>query len=1002
VEGTGNCLKIISKMVEKAGWFDMKKYIILSLLVVWMALGAGKALAQGEAPPEQIFAAYPALPAAQAKTNTGARDNAEWRRLAEQYLRDEGQKLGIRNVAAQLAFLRVVRDPLGATAVFDQKHRGLEVFGAQLRVTMRNDGSLRVINGAFIQDIKTDERPALNPAKARQIALDAAAKPVKNATSRLLVYRAGLFQFVSGENRLAYAITRAYKDNTRDLVFVDAVTGAILDSISETPEALNRFVYRSSVSGGNLLWQEGNALPFSNPANVVETAEANALITTTANSYYFFYNLANGRDSYDGAGAAMKTVQAATSLTCPNANWNSSETSFCAGTAADDVVAHEWAHAYTEYTDNLVYAYQPGALNESMSDIWGEVIDQVNGIGIDTPAPHRTDAVCSVITSGPQLVISSPITIAGIYPTGNYAQFGPPPPMEGFASAVVLADDGVGAAGLPPDGSTPTTGDACSALINGAAVAGKIALAYRGTCNFTDKVQNAQNAGAIGVIVMNHAAGGDALTAMAGTSSTIAIPSVFIGYSSGVTIVNQLSNTVVATMSSAFSSSDGVRWLMGEDTTSFGGPIRDMWNPICMSDPGKVSDANYFCGSSDTGGVHTNSGVPNHAFALTADGGTYNGHTISGIGLTKAAHIYWRAQSVYQTPSTSFSAHADALEQACTDLTGATLTALNAANAITSTFGSAITSADCAQLHEAIAATELRVFPTQCGFSTLLNPSAPALCSAGQITNTLYSQNWESGLGGWITGTRNLANPATFSYPGWALSASLPNGRAGTAIFADNNPFWGDCAADDESGVRYLQSPTFTLPITWASLGVSLDHWIASESTFDGGNIKIRVNGGAWALVPAGAFAFNAYNSSLVSSNNTDPMAGEAAWTGADGGTYGGSWGQSQMNLAGLANPGDVIELRFEFGTDGCNGNTGWYVDTTQIYTCFDPSAPTPTPTPTATSTATATSTSTPTQTPTATPTATATSTSTPTQTPRPILMRAYLPNTLRDAPAGW
>ena len=45
------------------------------------------------------------------------------------------------------------------------------------------------------------------------------------------------------------------------------------------------------------------------------------------------------------------------------------------------------------------------------------------------------------------------------------------------------------------------------------------------------------------------------------------------------------------------------------------------------------------------GGVHTNSGVPNHAFALLVDGGSYNGQTISPIGLTKAAHIYYRAQS---------------------------------------------------------------------------------------------------------------------------------------------------------------------------------------------------------------------------------------------------------------------------------------------------------------------------------------------------------------------
>ena len=109
---------------------------------------------------------------------------------------------------------------------------------------------------------------------------------------------------------------------------------------------------------------------------------------------------------------------------------------------------------------------------------------------------------------------------------------------------------------------------------------------------------------------------------------------------------------------------------MGEDSTAFGGAIRDMWTPTCMGDPGKVTDAEYHCDTSDGGGVHSNSGVPNHGYALLVDGGTYNSQTIRAIGLVKAAHLYWRAQSVYQTPTTDFDDHADALEASCTDLIG--------------------------------------------------------------------------------------------------------------------------------------------------------------------------------------------------------------------------------------------------------------------------------------------------------------------------------------------
>ena len=45
----------------------------------------------------------------------------------------------------------------------------------------------------------------------------------------------------------------------------------------------------------------------------------------------------------------------------------------------DDVVGHEWMHAYTEYSGApLIYEFQSGALNEALSDIFGESIDIEN------------------------------------------------------------------------------------------------------------------------------------------------------------------------------------------------------------------------------------------------------------------------------------------------------------------------------------------------------------------------------------------------------------------------------------------------------------------------------------------------------------------------------------------------------------------------------------------------------------------------------------------------
>ncbi|MDQ3175869.1 MAG: hypothetical protein M3Q91_19510, partial [Acidobacteriota bacterium] len=110
---------------------------------------------------------------------------------------------------------------------------------------------------------------------------------------------------------------------------------------------------------------------------------------------------------------------------CPNASWNGTFISFCPGLTTDDVTGHEWTHAYTDYTHNLIYAWQPGALNEAYSDIYGETVDLINGRGTDTPGGNRTDGACSTFTQLPPTVtVNSPAAIAGVKPAGT-AAFGP-------------------------------------------------------------------------------------------------------------------------------------------------------------------------------------------------------------------------------------------------------------------------------------------------------------------------------------------------------------------------------------------------------------------------------------------------------------------------------------------------------------------------------------------------------------------------------------------------
>ena len=124
------------------------------------------------------------------------------------------------------------------------------------------------------------------------------------------------------------------------------------------------------------------------------------------------------------------------------------------------------------------------------------------------------------------VTIDPPSSAAGDYGAAG-AAFGPAPTPAGVSGAVVVALD-------PADTAGPSTTDGCSPLTNAAAVAGNIAVVDRGSCNFTVKVKNAQNAGAVGVIVVNNVPGDPGL--MGGADPTITIPSVQVSQADGNTI----------------------------------------------------------------------------------------------------------------------------------------------------------------------------------------------------------------------------------------------------------------------------------------------------------------------------------------------------------------------------------------------------------------------------------------------------------------------------------
>lgn len=122
-------------------------------------------------------------------------------------------------------------------------------------------------------------------------------------------------------------------------------------------------------------------------------------------------------------------------------------------------------------------------------------------VKIDTP---------NVLLPGEPALLGNSPGFSGAFLFGP-AAFGPLLTATGVSGDVVLADDGIA------PGS-----DACTPLTN--AVAGKVVLLDRGTCVFTVKVKNAQDAGAIGVIAADNVAGSPP-PGLGGADATITIPS---------------------------------------------------------------------------------------------------------------------------------------------------------------------------------------------------------------------------------------------------------------------------------------------------------------------------------------------------------------------------------------------------------------------------------------------------------------------------------------------
>ena len=354
-------------------------------------------------------------------------------------------------------------------------------------------------------------------------------------------------------------------------------------------------------------------------------------------------------------------------------------------------------------------------------------------------------------------------------------------------------------------------------------------------------------------------------------------------------------------------------WQIGEDVAhllphpcSVGGylMLRDMQNPPACDHPDRRGSPLYATGTADSGGVHKNSGVMNKAAYLIADGGTFNGVTVTGIGRAKSARLWYQTELILN-PATTFAQLADGLDRACTTLIGS--------------YG--FVAADCAQVSAAGSATQLRL--VQRSFDV------PATCSATQSASDLRVDGFDNGLSGWTAATTPTAGQVWYASSqsagdgiptGWP-SATSRNIRGVEPVAAVDSTLATDAAVSlpAQAVLRVVHRYDFE----------KYDYAVG----FDGGMIEYSADGAAWTDV-SGLPVVNGYDGTLANALQSDNvLPGRSAFIGSSEGAV-----TTQVDLSALA--GRSVRFRFRMATDTGNGDHvwgGWFIDEVRVTGCADP-----------------------------------------------------------------
>lgn len=354
---------------------------------------------------------------------------------AEQFVQKHGEVLGL-GFDDQLRHFKTQTDRFGNTHHrYQQFYKNIKVEGA-MAIIHEKGGLAQKANGRLIQNLELAVQPILDDVIALETALDyipAQRYAWQDAMMENMIQTAGndpeasfypeaelvimspLFDRDADNYQLAYKLDiYTSQPHERWHIYIDAMTGKEISRISqicnfctspatctaqgfyngatdvETDNDGNQYVLHDCSRNIKTFDSANTGNMPATAADLVSDADCNFTDDPTANDVHWataqthsYFDGTLGCNGFDCNGGTVLSWVHFGPTDFNNAFYNGIGFAYGDGNGIQynaftslDIVAHEYTHGVTDHSAGLIYAYEPGALNESFSDIFAAVVEE--------------------------------------------------------------------------------------------------------------------------------------------------------------------------------------------------------------------------------------------------------------------------------------------------------------------------------------------------------------------------------------------------------------------------------------------------------------------------------------------------------------------------------------------------------------------------------------------------------------------------------------------------